>query len=163
MPARKKTRSKASAKTKARRKARSKARSTAGMAHNPRKKAAKNSAKNSAKKSAKKAPMSKKVGRWRVEQKGRSVYAAGAKHAYASAEVARTVYKKITSLKSVEAFVKRYGTKKTQAAVLGLSKTRKAPKKKAASKRRTRRNAPISRSEADAAIRMLRRHGYRIG
>lgn len=159
MPARKKTRSKASAKTKARRKARSKARSTAGMAHNPRKKAAKNSAK----KSAKKAPMSKKVGRWRVEQKGRSVYAAGAKHAYASAEVARTVYKKITSLKSVEAFVKRYGTKKTQAAVLGLSKTRKAPKKKAASKRRTRRNAPISRSEADAAIRMLRRHGYRIG
>lgn len=160
MPARKKTRSKASAKTKARRKARSKARSTAGMAHNPRKKAAKNSAK----KSAKKAPMSKKVGRWRVEQKGRSVYAAGAKHAYASAEVARAVYKKITSLKSVEAFVRRYGTKKTQAAVLGLSKTRKAPKKKkAASKRRTRRNAPISRSEADAAIRMLRRHGYRIG
>lgn len=154
MPVRKKTRKPASSKTKTRRKARAKARKSTARACNPRKK--------TAKKSAAKTTMSKKVGRWRVEQKGRSVYAAGAKHAYSSADMARAAYKRITSVKNVEAFVKRYGTKKTQAAVLGLSKTRKAPKKKAASKRRTRRNAPLSRSEAEATMRILRKHGYRV-
>lgn len=157
MPARKKTRKASTKKTKTRRRARSTARKSAGMARNPTKR-------KSAKKAAPKT-MSKKVGRWRVEVKGRSVYAAGAKHAYASAEVARAVYKKLTSIKSVEAFVRRYGTKKTQAAVLGLTKrpTKKAAKKRApAKKKATKRNAPITKSEQQAISRMLRRHGYRV-
>lgn len=120
---------------------------------------------------AKAKPMSKKVGRWRVELKGRTVYAAGAKHGYKDQAAAKGAYKRLTSVKSVENFVKRYGTKKTCAAVCGTGSKGPAKKthKKAASKGRRRKNpscgsrtnAPISRAEAAKINRILRRHGYR--
>jgi hypothetical protein len=129
--------------------------------------------KNPMAKSKKAAPKaySKKVGRWRVECKGRTVYAAGAKHTYATPAVACGGYKKITSNKAVEAFVMRYGKKGTKKIVTNTTRTAKkvkkvAPKRKAPAKRRTRlnparrRNAPMSRSEASSVKAMLRKHGY---
>lgn len=107
--------------------------------------------------------LSKKVGKWRCECNGRTVTCAGAKHTYANAGTACAVYKKITSLKAVEAFVGRYGKKKTKAAVVG-KKAKKAPSKRrnpcGSGMKRTRRNAPMSRSEAAALRKVLKRHNY---
>lgn len=101
---------------------------------------------------------SKKVGRWRVECKGRTVYAAGAKHAYANKPAACAAYKRLNSVKSIENFVARYGKKATKAAVLKTS--RKPVKKVAKRKGTTRKNAPVRSSDAAAMRRILRAHGF---
>lgn len=119
--------------------------------------------KKSTKKASKKT-MSKKVGRWRVECRGRTVYAAGAKHAYKTPAAACAAYKKLTSVKSVEGFVGRYGKKKTKQAVVGGGK-KKATKKKTTKRKNPcdsrRRNAPVSVKDAAVIKRILRKHGYR--
>lgn len=70
---------------------------------------------------------SKKVGRWRCECKGRTVYCAGAKKTYSTPAVACGVYKKINSIKAVESFVSRYGKKKTKTVVVGSKPKRRNP------------------------------------
>lgn len=135
-------------KKKVRRKARSKARKAA---KNPRTKV-----KN----------LSKKVGRWRVECKGRTVYAAGAKHAYKNGPAACAAYKRMTSVRSVENFVSRYGKKATKKAVTGRGKKKATKKRKNPCgsgykiKKSRRRNVPISRPDAAVIRRILAQHGY---
>lgn len=94
---------------------------------------------------------SKKVGRWRVEARGRTIYAAGAKHSYKTAAAACTAYKRLTSIKKVEAFVIRYGKKATKKVVAGVGK-------KKATKRKSRRNAPMTASQAAAMRGVLAAH-----
>lgn len=135
------------AKKKQRRKARAKVRKTAKRS-NPVKKT-----------------LSKKVGRWRVECKGRTVYAAGAKHGYKDSAAAKSAYKRMTSVKSVENFVSRYGKKATKKAVTGMGKKRKATKKASRkpakkAKQSRRRNVPISAAQAATIRKVLRAHGY---
>jgi len=124
-------------KKKARRKARASARKAAKKRTNPRQKKV----------------CSKKVGRWRVEARGRTVYAAGAKHSYKTAAAACTAYKRLTSVKSVEGFVVRYGKKATKKVVAGVGK------KKSTKRKSTRRNAPISASQAASMKAVLATHG----
>lgn len=123
------------------------------------------------KRAHKKAPKSKqthskKVGRWRCECRNRTVTCAGAKHSYKSHAAACGAYKRITSVKAVEGFVRRYGTKKTCMAVCGKTSPHRSTKKRSKTKkrkaRRGRRNPPISRKDADAMRRILRRHGYLV-
>lgn len=113
--------------------------------------------------------LSKKVGKWRVECKARTVYAAGAKHTYSTPAVACGVYKKITSNKAVESFVMRYGKKGTKKIVTRTTRTaKKAPAKRRVTKRTTKRknptrrkrNAPMSAREASSVKAMLKKHGY---
>lgn len=116
----------------------------------------------SKKKASKKTPkkaMSKKVGRWRVECRGRTVHAAGAKHAYKTPAAACAAYKKLNSVKSVEGFVGRYGTKKTKQAVVGGGKKKATKRKNPCGSRR--RNAPVTTKDAATIRRILRKHGYR--
>lgn len=106
---------------------------------------------------------SKKVGRWRVEVKGRTVHAAGAKHSYVDSAAACRVYKAMTSMAKVENFVRKYGKKATRKAVVGAPKkrvTRKTSKRVTKKASRRRRNAPISKRDAAAISRILRGHGY---
>lgn len=119
----------------------------------------------SRKKTQKPKTLNKKVGRWRVECRGRTVYAAGAKHSYKTPAAACTAYKRLTSIKSVEGFVSRYGKKKTKKVVVGVKKTKKAKKKtsrkgKQKNPRSHRSNAPLTRSERSSLKSILRKHGY---
>jgi len=116
---------------------------------NPRKKTAKKASSRSPHKA-----YSKKVGNWRCECKGRTVTCAGAKHTYADHGTACAVYKRITSAAAVKRFVDRYGKKATKAAV-GAKKTAKTR-----TKAKSRRNPPLSQSEAATMKRVLRKHGY---
>lgn len=108
-------------------------------------------------------PHSKKVGRWRVEVRGRTVVCAGAKHAYKTPAAACAAYKRITSIKSVEGFVHRYGKKATRKVVV-RSKTKKTKKAKKTQKRRVKkragRNAPVTAAEAAVIRRVLKKHGF---
>lgn len=134
-------------------------------------KAAKKAARANPRRPAAKKVLSKKVGKWRVECRGRTVYAAGAKHSYQNSAAACAAYKRITSVKSVKSFVSRYGKQSTKAVVLGTSKRaapkskvakKRAPKKAAkrrAKRRNPRRNVPISARDAAAIRRILRTHG----
>lgn len=123
---------------------------------------ARRKARSGARKATKKNPAqkktySKKVGRWRVELRGRTVYAAGAKHSYQTVGSACAAYKRLTSIKKVEAFVVRYGKKATKRVVAGVGK-KSTKKTKKRSQRRS--NAPISASQAAVMRGVLASHGY---
>ena len=112
------------------------------------------------------AAQSKKIGRYRVTRKGRTVTAAGAKRAYPTLIAAKAAYTRIKSMKALRGFVAKYGKVKTKIAV-GVKKTskkaakRRAPKRaKKRAKKRTRRNAPMSASEAASLRRLLAKHKY---